>query len=207
MSSSAPLSALPRPFKPPAPPPRVQPPQTEILCRADAPTTTIYIPSDAILAYLNITDGDKSPVKKTVPLTVGFDASGPHVCLALGDGGHFRTTAPFSQASIQKEIYYNGQRYWRQWYEQEKIISESSSGGGQPSSSQFEEKGEKRKRLLVIGGITILLISLIVVILVAVKKPPTVQDVVHAPPPPMRLQSRTAQIDIARLAKSLNSVK
>lgn len=143
----------------------------------------------------------------TVPLTIGFDARGPHVCVALGE---YKTTAPFSQASLQKDIYHSGQRYWRKWEQQESQLKDA------------EDARKPNKNVAwIVGGAVVLLLVIFGVCAWAVLSsksgahtlPPSTETVspavhqqpAHPPQPPQTLQSRTAQIDLSRLRNVLHA--
>ena len=192
--------------RPEAPPPHHPRP---LLCRGGCPTATVHVPASVFARVAKEgTDGTHP-----VPVSVGFDAAGPHLCVAVGG---YRANVPFTPAALQKETYYNGQRYWRKWQEQEERVNSDAA-----SADDAAADAVKKRFMVGVGAISLLIVLGLCLGAVLsrtdrdacpVPQPPassvpSASSVHYAPHAPLHnhhpLQSRTSQIDLSRLREAV----
>lgn len=122
-------------------------------CRSTAPATTFDVPAQVARGAIQ---KDKMPVK------LRFDGEGPLIEVEIGQ---WRATVPLAPATVQREIYMHGSRYWRMWANYEQQVVEQK---------QAEETKTKQKKLttnlLCIGGAIAVVVVAAVLVIVFTRK-------------------------------------
>lgn len=122
-------------------------------CRENAPATTFDAPAQVVRGAIQ---------KDKLPMRIRFDADGPFIALEIGQ---WKADIPLVPAVMQREIYYHGERYWRQWANTEQAAVQKT---------QEEETKNKRKQLrskfLIAGAVIAALVVGAVLTVVLTKK-------------------------------------
>lgn len=126
------------------------PSQHAMECRPDSISANVLLPLPVIQQAVE--------AKTDLPLVVIFDAEGPYVGISTPN---YLSGVPLPQADLQKDIYFNGARYWRKWAEQEEKKS---------TSAAETEKKTKTKKIVWIASIVGFVAVVVVVLVVVLKK-------------------------------------
>lgn len=84
--------------------------KSETSCNRESLRGTLVIPAQTLAQY--------AQAGQPMDIEILFDASGPFVGYSL-TGTSIRGDVPLKPASLQREIYYKGQRYWSKWFNSE----------------------------------------------------------------------------------------
>lgn len=151
-NATTPIGSMTMQDKPPAAPeaPMRLPPQYAMECRPDSISTKVLLPLPVMQQAVE--------AKTDLPLVVIFDAEGPYVGISTSN---YLSGVPLPQADLQKDIYFNGERYWRKWAEQEEKKSTSAAD---------TDKKTKTKKIVWIASIVGFVAVVVVVLVVVLKK-------------------------------------